>query len=70
MVFVNLQLKIKKGLESEFIDELNVLLKETSARIAKIFCMCTRIVSVPSVYAYTYVRMYICTYVRTSYVRM
>ena len=29
MVFVNLQLKIKKGLESEFIDELNVLLKET-----------------------------------------
>ena len=29
MVFVNLQLKIKKGLEFEFIDELNILLKET-----------------------------------------
>ena len=29
MVFVNLQLKIKKGLEFKFIDELNVLLKET-----------------------------------------
>ena len=31
MVFVNLQLRIKKGLESEFIEELNVLLKETRA---------------------------------------
>ena len=31
MVFVNLQLGIKKGLESEFIEELNVLLQETRA---------------------------------------
>ena len=28
-VFVNLQLKVKKGLESEFIEELNKLLPET-----------------------------------------
>ena len=30
-VFVNLQLKIKKGLESECIEELNILLKDTRA---------------------------------------
>ena len=29
MIFVNLQLKINNGLESDFIKELNVLLKET-----------------------------------------
>ena len=31
MVYVNLQLKIKKGLESEFIEVLNKLLPETRA---------------------------------------
>ncbi len=31
MVLVNLQLRIKKGLEAGFIEELNVLLKETRA---------------------------------------
>ena len=29
MIFVNLQLKVKSGLESEFIEELNIILKET-----------------------------------------
>jgi|TARA_S200000501_G_C20352840_1_gene538378 quinol monooxygenase YgiN len=29
MIFVNLQLKVKNGLESEFIEELNIILKET-----------------------------------------
>ena len=29
MIFVNLQLKINNGLESDFIKELNILLKET-----------------------------------------
>ena len=29
MNFVNLQLKVKNGLESEFIEELNIILKET-----------------------------------------
>ena len=29
MIFVNLQLKVKNGLESKFIEELNIILKET-----------------------------------------
>ena len=29
MIFVNLQLRVKSGLESEFIEELNITLKET-----------------------------------------
>ena len=29
MIFVNLQLRVKSGLESEFIEELNIILKET-----------------------------------------
>ena len=29
MIFVNLQLKVKNGLEAEFIEELNIILKET-----------------------------------------
>jgi quinol monooxygenase YgiN len=29
MIFVNLELKVKNGLESEFIEELNIILKET-----------------------------------------
>ena len=29
MIFVDLQLKVKNGLESKFIEELNIILKET-----------------------------------------